>query len=1343
MPSRFVLASLPCLLFIAAASAGPLAPDQVPEPLKPWVGWVMWEHREFACPEVHGSTGERRCVWPTLLELNLDEHSGRFNLEARTYAENWMQLPGDLEHWPGDVAVDGKPAAVESRDDRPGLRLAPGTHAIGGRFAWDRLPETLAIPDNTGTIALAVEGKPVPIPALDDEGALWIHNEGAAESAEATDTLALEVYRRVADGVPVQTVAHLDLDISGRPREVLLDGVLLENAIPLRVDSELPARLEADGRLRVRVRPGRWPIEVTARFSGEVTTLHPPNSPAPWPTEEIWAFEANPGARLVEIEGPPAVDPRQTKLPEAWQAFPAYRMEPGAAMAFKQIRRGDPDPEPDSLTLHRRIWLDFDGRGYTVNDTIGGRMTRGWRLDARPELSLGRVSIDGEPQSITRDEQTGGTGVEVRRGGLDISADSRMAGIRTLPASGWDQEFRQMRAELNLPPGWRLFAAAGVDSAPGTWIGEWTLLDLFMVLIAALAVARLWNWPWAAFTLVALLLLWHEPGAPRYVWLHLLAATALLRVLPVGRAALAIRWYRNFAVLALALIALPFMADRIRFGLYPQLQQPWMAQEPATAADNSERAEPPMASAPEANMSAQSEALLDRPMRMSKGKAAPPPAPAAAPAKLREIDPNAITQTGPGLPNWRWTRITLTWNGPVPRTQEISLWLLSPTANLLLNLARVLLLLGLAWLLVGGKPGSRGFRPGAAAPLLLLPLLLFLPDAQADFPSPEMLETLRGRLLAPADCQPQCGEIPLLRLETGPAELKQVLAIDTWAKTAVPLPAQLGQWLPSRAEVNGKPAEGLFRDDAGLLWLALEPGRHTVVLAGPLPPREQLQIPLPLKPRRVEASGTAWQVEGIRDNGVPDVQLQLIRNAEERRSEPSGTLEARPLPPFLEVRRTLRLGLDWRIDTDVERVSPPDHPVAMEIPLLPGESVVTGGLHVKDGKIAVNLLPGQIRLAWQSVLEKQPEIKLEAPRAQAWTEIWEADVSPIWHMRAEGLAVVHHQSPVGHWLPEWRPWPGESVTLRLTRPVGVPGETLTLDASDLVLDPGERATDATLTLRLRASQGGRHDLKLPEGAVLQSVAIDGATQPIRQQGRVVSLPIRPGAQIAVMAWRGDTGIATRLRTPEVDMGIAGVNATTHVNLGRDRWVLLLGGPPLGPAVLFWGVLVLILLLSQGLGRLPLSPLKSRHWALLLVGLGQIPALGGLIVAGWLLALAWRARSGRELGDSRFNALQIGLALLTLIALAVLLEAIRQGLLGLPAMQIAGNGSDAYHLNWYQDRAGPVPPRPWIISAPLWMYRALMLAWALWLAYSLLDWLRWGWSAYSRDGLWRARKKLAK
>src|SRR5690606_1298835 len=77
-----------------------------------------------------------------------------------------------------------------------------------------------------------------------------------------------------------------------------------------------------------------------------------------------------------------------------------------------------------------------------------------------------------------------------------------------------------------------------------------------------------------------------------------------------------------------------------------------------------------------------------------------------------------------------------------------------------------------------------------------------------------------------------------------------------------------------------------------------------------------------------------------------------------------------------------------------------------------------------------------------------------------------------------------------------------------------------------------------------------------------------------------------------------------------------------------------------------------------------------------------------------------------------------------------------GLLSTPEMRIEGNGSYAYSLAWYQDRAAATLPTATLFSAPILVFRLVMLAWALRLAASLLRWLRFGWSAFTEGGLWK-------
>src|SRR5439155_1487790 len=123
-------------------------------------------------------------------------------------------------------------------------------------------------------------------------------------------------------------------------------------------------------------------------------------------------------------------------------------------------------------------------------------------------------------------------------------------------------------------------------------------------------------------------------------------------------------------------------------------------------------------------------------------------------------------------------------------------------------------------------------------------------------------------------------------------------------------------------------------------------------------------------------------------------------------------------------------------------------------------------------------------------------------------------------------------------------------------------------------------------------------------------------------------------------WRERTAMAMVLASPELTLGVPSVNLETRIAMPADRWTLFAGGARLGPAVLFWPLLVVVALAAVALGRLRLTPLGARHWFLLGVGLTQVPLYVGVIVAGWLLALGWRKERGATLGDGGFDLRQV-------------------------------------------------------------------------------------------------------
>jgi len=1350
--TRIAAALLTICLCALQAMAEPLAPRDVPEPLRPWLSWVMRDHESELCPSFQGDIGRHACAWPARLLLEADSSGAHFTQEWEVYAEGFVPLPGDEKVWPQDVKVDEVPVAVVLHAGAPSVRLGTGTHRASGTFLWDAPPALLSVPREIGLLSLRLRGETIAFPARDEQGRLWLEPRASLGGEE--DKIELHVMRLVVDEVPLLVETRIALQVAGKSRELALPSALLPNLLPLSLESVLPARIEHDGRLVLQVRPGRWQITLKARSEGptnELTLPAAPQAPAPpaatgaeaaFDANEVWAFSARPALRLVDPTGVAAVDPQQTLLPGEWRSYPAFLVPPGATLRLVERRRGDAEPAPDQLTLSRTLWLDFDGGGYTVHDVLGGTLSRSWRLEVGREMTLGRVAVGGSDQLVTRTPGAQTIGVEVREATPHIEADARLEGLRSrVPAVGWRSDFTEVAATLNLPPGWRLFHATGVDDAAPTWIAGWSLLDLFLVLITALAAGRLFGRTGGLVALLALLLSWTEPLAPRWVWPAALAVEALVRALPIGRVRDGARLLRLGILVALVVFVVPFLVKEVREATYPGLEPP----EPEASYVAAQPGLPALA-ASSPSLEAKKRAKLAPELRSSSASV-------AETVRRWAPDPNALIPTGPGLPTWRWQSVTLRWQGPVRSAQALRLWLVPPAGNFVLAWLRVGLVALFALLLLRSPMRGQGLfsRPGhgAAGAVLsaavgLLAAATLARDARADYPPQALLDALRERLVAHPECAPQCAAIPRLRVEAVRGTLRARLELALAFESGVPLPGSARGWIPSQVMVDSTPARGLLRDNAGVLWIALPAGRHQIVMEGPLPNRDAIEIPLPLRPARVEAPESAqdgWRVEGIHEDGVPEQNLQLIRTQRADEHEPSEAPV--PLPPFVRIERQLELGLDWQVTTRVVRVSPRGAAIVLAVPLLPGESVTTEGVRVEAGRVAASLGPETSELSWNSVLVQADVLVLQAPDTVPWSEVWRVDASPIWHVEAAGIPPNQSLAETEESLPrmrEWQPWPGEQVRLAITRPEGVPGQTLTIDGASLSESPGLRASDSRLELTLRSSRGGQHTVTLPPGAELESVQIDDRPQPIRLEGGRVTLPIVPGRQAVAISWREPSGIGQVLRTPPVELGAPAVNMALRVQPPADRWVLWVVGPRRGPAVLFWSLLAVVALIAAGLGRLRITPLRGWHWMLLGVGLTQVPVPVSLVVVGWLLVLGWRRERGAALGDHAFRGLQLAIALWTPLALASLFFAIQQGLLGLPEMQVRGNGSSASELLWYQDRSAALVPRALMVSVPLLVYRAAMLSWALWLAFALLGWLRWGWTCFVEGGLWRARRR---
>ena len=1336
---RAVLFSLAASSILAGVCAR--AQTAVPEPLRAWREWVLHGQEFLQCPALnasrYGVAKDHICAWPGKLSIVADTKGAEFDQAWTVYAQDWVPLPGSMDYWPSDVRVDGKMQPVVEHDGRPTLRVAAGSHRVSGRLTWDTRPASISVPREVALVSLRVDGRPIAHPDI-ERNTLWLGLRPNAAVAE--DRLDVVVYRRLSDTLPMRLQTVVQLDIAGQNREVDLHGALLSGFVGETLESGLPAQLGPDGTLRVQGRPGHWKLTLTAHSPAPVASITLPQAVDPWPAEEIWSFDAQPRLRVAALVGAPAVDTERSGVPAEWKNLPSYRLSAGQSVSIVERSRVDA-AAANRLALRRDLWLDFDGRAFTARDTVQGEMRRGWRLDMAAPYTMTMAALNGQNLLITEGSAPGRQGVELRAPQLTLTTTSRVAADGPLPVTGYEQTFDDATTTLHVPPGYLLMAAPGADQATRAWLESWRLLDVFVVLIIGVAAWRLFGTVPGVVALAAMLFMFHEPWAPRWAWLNALVAIALLRVAPEGRLRRLTARYRLLSLALLVLLLVPFTITELRSVVFVQLERPMLERgsltatrlAPAAGAAGqplARRAQQPAALASKAASGALEEVTVSG-NRIARGVA--------------RYLPGAVVQTGPGLPDWDWTRYSLHFNGPITANQTYRLVLLGPWLVRLWRLLSVALALTLLWLLAGRpKRMPRAFARAAGGAAALIVCAAVLPrsahaQAATEYPPPALLQELKNRLTEPAPCHPDCAELTRASVDVKGETLTVILNLAVQDTVAVPVPSVIRGWRPVSISIDGAPVGFLYRDPAETAWLRVAEGVHRVELSGPLPDADNVSLPFPLPPRFIDVSAPGWTVTGVSEGRLRSGTLELVR----QRQAPGSRAPAAAFPPYVRIVRRVTFDLDWTVETTVQRVAPANGAFTLQVDLLPKEAIITPGIEAAQGRATVAFAAGQKTVRWRSRLPTAASLSLTAQSGRPWAEEWQFVVGNIWHADFDGLPASPPARPdPSFWVPEYYPRPGETLTVNLRQPQPAGGDTIAIDTVDYARNVGRRLSGSSLDFTYRSTRGGEHVITLPQSSMLDGVTVDGKTTPLQLDGNRLSVPVTPGRHRVEVRWRNGDGAATRNALVAVDLGGGATNIRSTLSLGADRWILYTFGPTLGPAVLYWPELLIFALAAWVLGRIPLSPLRTREWLLLGLGLSTFawPVLGVFVV--WAFALSWRGRTEPALSGSWFNVLQVGLGVLTVVALVMLVGAIPTGLLGRPNMQLVspvGPGA----LSWFADRTTGMTPTAGVISVSLWFYKAAMLAWALWLSFALLRWLPWAWRAFSHGGAWRGRLTIGK
>ena len=1007
-----------CLLFLISFSL--LANDTIPEPLKPWVSWVLKGNEELSCPFINNTQySEKRnhiCAWPSTLTLDVKDRSAKFKQSWQVLTNSIIPLPGNRNNWPQSVTVNKKSIPVFNHKGKPAIELVKGSYVIAGHFEWLKIPESISIPKQYAFVKMTINNQVIAFPKIENAD-LWL--QAFEPSQETKDSIDITVARRVADGAYIKLDTFISLNVSGKMREVKL-GKLLPNGFELiGIESQVSSFLDGDGVLHAKLKPGRWQIKVSAYAQPTLLTWSRPEQSHYWPKEEIWVFAGHENLRLGKIDGAKMVDSSQVEMPKAWYELPSYLVNTSDSLIYDIQHRGKPLHLENTLNLSRTLWLSFDNSSFTFNDDIKGKMINDWRLSMKSPYLLESAEDQKGSVLITTNDQSE-RGIENRYPQVNIQARGIINAAAKLPVTGWDSDFERVSLTLNLPPGNKLFAVFGADSISNSWWSSWTIWASFIVLLSSLMASRLINITAGISTAIMLLVIYQEASAPIAIIINLLLAIAIKKHQPFDRVKALVKIYLGVSITIAIGAILLFSAMQLRTVIHPQLElresgissfsdrsvkQGNISSENLISEKESERKIIRKRSEVMSSMDLQYAPVESAMVKGMQGK--------TVDSMMERYQSDALMQAGSGIPNWQWNSYQVRWDSPVAKGQEFDVIVLSKTTYRIIKIVGIFLTL--LWLYLILKDvisyAYNKFKPNVQAKAILTVLAVFIlmpsytPKVEAtDFPDQRLLDELKVRVTEAPLCAPDCVAINNLHVSIDAKSLTLVMSVHANSDTALAIPRS-EFWRPEKLSLNEKPIESLVKRK-GWIYIPVSKGLSNITLLGQVAPVDVFQLQFKDLPKHVKILTTdAWEIVGSQANSLNGNGLEFLATIKNK-NDNEQTSTRYSAQPFVKVTRELSIDQLWTIRTRVQRIAPSSGSINVGIPILSGEKITSADVMVENELVEVTIPAGENEFMWNSTITRQEVLRLHAKPEMSIIEQWRVIVSPSWHAKLTGLPLI-------------------------------------------------------------------------------------------------------------------------------------------------------------------------------------------------------------------------------------------------------------------------------------------------------------------------------------------------
>ena len=1307
------------------------------------------------------------CQWPGPLTLNTGSN-GSFSQNWTVLESGWVALPGGSGTWPQQVRNNGSIIPVIERDDVPMIFLNKGQHQITGTLSNSDV-QSIAIPQQTAVWTWRHNNTIVWAPK---KGTVLTRTAGMAEE-NSGNTLQTRVFKNWLDGpVPRVTVA-VEMNVSGRPREETLPSIIDPNRFVLMgVDSAWPVETLDNGGVRVQVGPGKNVANLSFRcieqcnkgFTAGENTEYWALTPLPDYRQSTWSSSKNIDPQRLS---PPVVwegswievAPTETVFikevargrSQNTQSLNLERhlwwnLTTSGATVFDTI--SGEHPAQNSLKSSAPFVV-HSAKNMQNQQPIPVGVANGageiqWH---NPQMYL---STSGELTQIPTHLPVGGWDQRFDKvkwvmhlpPGVEVFTTTKVDKSENTWTSRWRVEdvflilvlmglaWGVGGKSLSVAVGLLSLVAFHIDSFPGWSLGLMLLSGLGLQKISNVAVKPWLKWISVALTVCFILaaalfvfdrlnyalypqtygeynhfiegaaspvdMVFHQlvdMWAVTTIVLGLVPIIALIGGIVILTKISANTPHRGWKILGgLALIG---FATAVFLGAYL-----FIGAGPSTAFND--------------DAGNSMEAGVYMKVDSTDGVASPvTPAPMVEKSKTVEEGNTNPIAVGPSQPRWPvvWETITLNWNSSVAPTHTFGVYIIPAWLSRVLAVVSALLcvfvvvvgvrkiwkwpMYKLSW----KKPMVALLLACAVGPVGAKDKVVDAPVVSQTEMEPWWYEKIKSQTQHTQSLCLDCTTISMVRISRN-STLNISMDVHASAQSVVALPRALGnEAVLQQVRVNGTPLAAVAEHD-GVAHVLVNAGVHTVELIFALRSGNGA-LNWPQKPQAVMVEGSGWS--GV-SNSI------LVADSLGWSSGETTEFKGNQLPPFVRVKRVLKMNAQWEVHTTVERVAPMVGSFEVRVPLLPNEQPQTS-LQVDNSAVVATFGHTNTEVSWNSTLPIASEMTWTPISSQWGEEWWNVEADERWAVVAKGLP----SSASNSW--HFYPVGAEHMHLSVQQPKGRTGAVARIKNLSMEWNVTQRGRQAILHFTSEANNGGEVILHIPQQWRLS----DNATGMTLQSGNTLSFTVQPGDQEWSVSFVTDEGAALRSISPKFIFSIPVHNATIAPKFGDERrpnrWIVGLGGDGVRPVSMDIVYIALAAFIGALVGLLPYSPLRPHQWSLLAVGLIHGHLLGLLIVTGlvflaphlWGRNTTWKVITG-----------VVGGAVVVWLFFAILSS------LGTPPeMKLKSIG---FGLMWYNDftAAGQPLSEAIVYSVPLGFYRGIMLVWSLWVVVFVLKTLKQIW-----------------